>query len=183
MAALPEVTVVALSGDYFASLYQGLLGGSAEYVASVLREDGTLLAHYPETGAMSAPDEQDELISAIAERVRGGMIASGSPFDAPGTVVAYKRLAIYPVYVAIGRTKASILDEWLEIDDRLRPDRCPRGAWLHSVEPARAAPYAARAEGPCAGARRSRPTCGLGGAAPPGAEGRGRRAADRRNRA
>ena len=43
------------SGDYFASFYQGLLGGSSEYVASVLREDGTLLARYPETGAMSAP--------------------------------------------------------------------------------------------------------------------------------
>ena len=47
------ITVVAVSGDYFGSFYQGLLGGSAEYVASVLREDGTLLARYPETGALS----------------------------------------------------------------------------------------------------------------------------------
>jgi two-component system NtrC family sensor kinase len=108
------ITVVALSGDYFASFYQGLLGGSAEYVASVLREDGTLLARYPETAAISAPGRQDELIKAIAERVRDGTIASGSPFHAPGNVVAYKRLATYPVYVAIGRTKASILRAWLE---------------------------------------------------------------------
>ena len=108
------ITVVALSGDYFGSFYQGLLGGSAEYVASVLREDGTLLARYPETGTLGAPGQQDELIKAIAERIRGGKIASGSPFDTPGSVVAHKRLATYPVYVAIGRTKASILSEWLE---------------------------------------------------------------------
>jgi two-component system NtrC family sensor kinase len=113
-ARFAGITVVAVSGDYFGSFYQGLLGGSAEYVASVLREDGTLLARYPETGAMAAPGQQDELIRAIAKHIRGGMIASGSPFDAPGTVVAYKRLASYPVYVAIGRTKASILREWLE---------------------------------------------------------------------
>src|SRR3954447_1212573 len=31
------ITVVAVSGDYFGSFYQGLLGGSAEYAASVLR--------------------------------------------------------------------------------------------------------------------------------------------------
>jgi len=108
------LTVVALSGDYFGSFYQGLLGGSAEYVASVLREDGTLLARYPETGTLGAAGQQDELIKAIAERIRGGKIASGSPFDTPGSVVAHKRLATYPVYVAIGRTKASILSEWLE---------------------------------------------------------------------
>ncbi len=43
------------------------------------------------------------------------MIASGSPFDTPGSVVAYKRLATYPVYVAIGRTKASILQRMARI--------------------------------------------------------------------
>ena len=108
------ITMIAVSGDYFASFYQGLLGGSSEYVASVLRDDGTLLARYPETGAMSAPGRGDELIEAIAERIRRGKSVSGSPFDAPGSVVAYKRLASYPVYVAIGRTKASILREWVE---------------------------------------------------------------------
>ena len=109
------ITVIAVSGDYFASFYQGLLGGSSEYVASVLRDDGTLLARYPETGAVSGPGRGDERIEAIAERIRRGKSVSGSPFDAPGSVVAYKRLASYPVYVAIGRTKASILQEWAEL--------------------------------------------------------------------
>ena len=72
------------------------------------------MARYPETGALGAAGQQEELIKAIAERVRGGKIANGSRFDTPGSVVAHKRLATYPVYVAIGRTKASILREWLE---------------------------------------------------------------------
>ena len=108
------ITVIAVSGDYFASFYQGLLGGSSEYVASVLRDDGTLLARYPEIGEMSARGREDKLIDAIAKRVRTGISANSSRFEAPGTVVAYNRLASYPIYVAIGRTKASILQEWLE---------------------------------------------------------------------
>ena len=52
------------------------------------------------------------LASAIADRARSGVIASGSPFGG-GILVAYRRLANYPVYVAIGRTRASIEHEWL----------------------------------------------------------------------
>ncbi len=146
------ITVIAVSGDYFASFYQGLLGGSSEYVASVLRDDGTLLARYPEVGEMSASGPEDKLIDAIAEHVRTSISATGSRFEAPGSVVAYKRLASYPVYVAIGRTKASILQEWLEFDDRLRLDRHPGGSRLYVVEPCCAAPHAARADGPGKGA-------------------------------
>jgi len=40
------------------------------------------------------------------------MIASGSPFG-EGNLIAYKRLASYPVYVAVSRTRASLLREWL----------------------------------------------------------------------
>src|SRR5712691_4053600 len=42
------VIVVAVSGAYVASFYNSLLGGSAQYAASVLREDGKRLASYPE---------------------------------------------------------------------------------------------------------------------------------------
>jgi signal transduction histidine kinase len=107
------VVVVAVSGDYFASFYNSLLGGSAQYTASVLREDGTALAHYPLTATAPSPGGQDALLAqAIASREKGGIIASYRPLGA-GRVVAYKRLANYPVYVAIGRTQASILMDWL----------------------------------------------------------------------
>ncbi len=109
------IVVVAVAGDYFASFYNSLLGGSAQYGASVLREDGTSLARYPEASPPAAPRRNDALLAkAIADRAKGGIIASGSPFGDGGSVVAYKRLANYPVYVAIERTRASILSDWLE---------------------------------------------------------------------
>ena len=108
------IIVVAVSGDYFASFYNSLLGGSAQYTASVLREDGTILARYPATAAPPAAQESDALFAkAIAAKETGGVIASGTAFGSDGSIVAYRRLANYPVYVAIGRTRAAILHEWL----------------------------------------------------------------------
>jgi signal transduction histidine kinase len=109
------IIVVAVSGSYVASFYNSLLGGSAQYAASVLRADGTTLARYPETAQPAASRQQDGLLAqAIAEKASAGVIASGSPFSEDGSLVAYRRLANYPVYVAIERTRGSIVREWLE---------------------------------------------------------------------
>jgi signal transduction histidine kinase len=109
------IIVVAVSGAYVASFYNSLLGGSAQYAASVLREDGSSLARYPEAAPPAAPRDQDSrLATAFAAKATAGVIASGSPFKGEGSLVAYERLANYPVYVTIGRTRASILTEWLK---------------------------------------------------------------------
>ena len=109
------IVVVAVSGPYFASFYNSLLGGSAQYTASVLREDGTILARYPEGGQPPSPQQADELLAnAISDKATAGVIASGKAFSGDGRLVAYQRLANYAVYVAIGRTRASIEREWLE---------------------------------------------------------------------
>jgi signal transduction histidine kinase len=109
------IIVVAVSGAYVASFYDSLLGGSAQYAASVLLEDGTSLAHYPGRADTPAPRQQDELLAAaIATKATAGVIASGSPFSREGRLVAYERLANYPIYVTIERTQASIVEEWLE---------------------------------------------------------------------
>ncbi|MGC2414492.1 MAG: ATP-binding protein [Stellaceae bacterium] len=108
------IIVVAVSGAYVASFYNSLLGGSAQYAASVLREDGSSLARYPETVEPAAPREEDSrLAGAIADKATEGVIGSGSPFKGEGSLIAYERLANYPVYVTIERTRASILNEWL----------------------------------------------------------------------
>ena len=108
------IIVVAVSGEYFASFYNSLLGTSTQYAASVLREDGAVLARYPATAAPAAPGQGDELLAkAIAAKATGGIISSGSAIIGNGSLVAYKRLADYPVYVTIGQTQASIAREWL----------------------------------------------------------------------
>ena len=113
--AFRGVIVVAVSGAYVASFYNSLLGGSAQYAANILLEDGKSLAHYPESADAPASQQQDEtLAAAIATKATAGVIASGSPFSRQSRLVAYERLANYPVYVAIERTGASIVDEWLD---------------------------------------------------------------------
>jgi two-component system, NtrC family, sensor kinase len=107
------VIIVAVSGSYFASFYNSLLGGTERYTASVLKDDGTVLARYPEPTSSPVPTQPDPLLAqAIADAAQSGVAEDGSPFDG-GRVVAVKRVANYPVYVTIERKKASILQEWL----------------------------------------------------------------------
>lgn len=108
------IAVVAVPGSYFASFYNSLPLNAGEYTAGVFRDDGTNLARYPDDGAQPAAPGRDELlVKAIADRAPSGVIVSGSPFDGNGRVVAYKRVAGYPVYVTVGRSQASIWRAWL----------------------------------------------------------------------
>ena len=108
------ISVAAVSGDYFASFYRSRLQNPTDYTAGVFREDGAVLARFPSPSEGTAAGERDDpLAAAIAGKSAEGMIVDGSPLHAGGRLIAYKRLADYPVYVAITRTQASILDEWL----------------------------------------------------------------------
>jgi two-component system, NtrC family, sensor kinase len=105
------MVVVAVFGSYFASFYNSLLGGSEHYTASVLRDDGTVLAQYPEP-LSPAPAKPDALLAqAIANQPHSQIDEDGTPFNG-GRLVAINRVGAYPVYVTIERTKASILDHW-----------------------------------------------------------------------
>lgn len=107
------VVVVAVFGSYFGSFYNSLLGGSEHYTASVLRDDGTVLAQYPEpTGAAASPRPDALLAEAIANQSHSQIDEDGTPFDG-GRLVAINRVGAYQVYVTIERTKASILENWL----------------------------------------------------------------------
>jgi signal transduction histidine kinase len=107
------IVVVAVSGTYFASFYNSLLAGSTQYDASVIREDGTVLARYPETAKPPSSAQREALAQAIAHKNRSGSIETGSPFGGGGQLVSYRRLSEYPVYVTIGRSRASIFRDWL----------------------------------------------------------------------
>ncbi|HTW51326.1 MAG TPA: ATP-binding protein [Stellaceae bacterium] len=105
------VVVVAVFGSYFASFYNSLLGGSEHYTASVLRDDGTVLAQYPEP-LSPPPAKPDALLAqAIANQPHSQVDEDGTPFNG-GRLVAINRVGAYPVYVTIERTKASILVHW-----------------------------------------------------------------------
>jgi signal transduction histidine kinase len=108
------IIAVAVSGDYFASFYDALLGSAAPYSASLLRTDGTVLAHFPGGGPPSHPKQLELPASTLAGGAMSGIVSLGSQFGSDGSLIAYRRLALYPVFVAIGRTEASIMREWFE---------------------------------------------------------------------
>jgi len=92
-----------------------LLGGSEHYTASVLKDDGTVLAQYPAApgDAPTQPLPDPLLARAIANEAQSGIAESGTAFDGAGRIVAVRRVASYPVYVTIEQTKASVLTGWL----------------------------------------------------------------------
>ena len=110
---LNGAVVVAVSSEYFASFYNSLLGGSEHYTANVLRDDGTVLAQYPEAAAPRTSAQPDPLLAdAIANEAHSEIDENGTPFNG-GRLVAINRVGPYPVYVTIEQTKASIFYNWL----------------------------------------------------------------------
>jgi len=107
------VVVVAVSPDFFRSFYAKLLPDSVDYAAGIFRSDGATLARYPEiVWRGSGPAPPEALLKAAAENPRSGVLMQPSAFDGIVKVIAYKRLERYPIYVTVGRTRASIVEEW-----------------------------------------------------------------------
>lgn len=108
------ITIVAISGSYLASFFNSLLTDTGNYSASILRDNAANLVRYPDDSAKPATLQQSDLLAqAITSGSSDGLIASASPFDRNGQIVAYRRVGNYPIYVSLSRTKASVLHEWL----------------------------------------------------------------------
>jgi two-component system NtrC family sensor kinase len=71
-----------------------------------------VLASYPEAGAQASLPHEDALAIAMAHKTKAGTITTGSALDGSGRLISYARLADYPVYVAISRTRASVMGGW-----------------------------------------------------------------------
>jgi two-component system NtrC family sensor kinase len=106
------IVVVAVSSAYLASFYNSLLPAASQYTADVIREDGTVLASYPDDGTQTSLPQKDALAIAIAAKAKAGTVTTGSALGGDGRLISYARLADYPVYVAISRTRASVSGQW-----------------------------------------------------------------------
>jgi signal transduction histidine kinase/CheY-like chemotaxis protein len=77
-----------------------------------LRADGTPLAGYPEPTQAEGSQHDQLLVDAIARAPVAGLVRGRPSIDGAERVVAYRRLANYPVYIAIGRRWSSVVREW-----------------------------------------------------------------------
>jgi two-component system, NtrC family, sensor kinase len=107
------VIIVAVASSYFASFYKALLT-MPDYTVDLLRSDGTILTQYPAQELSTQPPLPDPLLAkAIGAGGETGIADRGTPFDGSGRIVAVRRVADYPIYLAIERSKASLRNEWL----------------------------------------------------------------------
>jgi len=107
------VVVVTIASSHFASFYKSLVG-SPDYTTDLLKEDGTVLAQFPAPEPAGQPLRPDPLVAkALAAGGEIRIADRGTPFDNSGRIVAIGRVADYPLFVAVERSKASMATEWL----------------------------------------------------------------------
>ena len=105
--------LVGVSPTYFSKFDSDLFAGDTDYSAQLLREDGTPLAGYPEPTQAEGGSQRDQfLVDAIARSPLAGLVRGSSSIDGAERIVAYRRLANYPAYIAIGRRWSSVVREW-----------------------------------------------------------------------
>ncbi len=105
--------LLGVSPAYFRNFYHEMFGGDADLSAGLVRDDGTVLASYPEMVRSGQPGVHDTVLAdAIAQTPQAGLIRGHTATDDTDRLIAYRRLATYPAYVTVGRRWGSIVQEW-----------------------------------------------------------------------
>lgn len=109
------VVSVALRPSYFDAFYRELLGGndSTPMTMSLIRTDGSILAHYPRTPhepASMAP--QSPFAEALAQGRRAGVVRMHSNVDGDNLILAFRHVGSYPVYVLCGYRASAMWAAW-----------------------------------------------------------------------
>ncbi|MGI4857856.1 MAG: ATP-binding protein [Janthinobacterium lividum] len=128
------VVSVALQVEYFSDFYKDLAGTEKSMTIGLAREDGELLVHYPfaSAGSGSGVNAGAGTLAHDASmrepppyRIIAGLLRPALGHDQPvarhatlgvdgeENIVAYRRVADYPVYVFASYPNRAIIDAWL----------------------------------------------------------------------
>ena len=109
--------VTAVGSDYFVKFFSQLLADRSDYGARVLRSDGETLVRYPAIDAQTAalPRSNSEISAVMTGGLGQGFVEGLSDTTGFSGIIAYRRLANYPIYVTVGRSWASIQAEWRDL--------------------------------------------------------------------
>jgi signal transduction histidine kinase/CheY-like chemotaxis protein len=109
------VVIASIPPSYFVSQF-GQASDAKQYVASIVRTDGEVLARFPEApGRPTRLDPNSGFMRAIAVNPDvGRYVTESSGFDGVARVFMYRRLADLPIYVALGFSLESIRATWID---------------------------------------------------------------------
>jgi two-component system NtrC family sensor kinase len=100
--------------EYFEGFYEKIAREPGEY-ASLVREDGNLLARFPALGRDAKLDEKGPLFRAMVTHPEGGQVTLISAIDGNGRTVSYRKLPEFPVFVLAGRDTDAIRNQWFAL--------------------------------------------------------------------
>jgi two-component system NtrC family sensor kinase len=107
------IMTTGIAPEYFSDYYATLPLRRNSF-ATLIREDGTILARHPGLGrrpARLAPDTP--IFAAIAHSPQGGFLSGNSPFDTVERMIAYRRLPRHGIYVIAGLETRIIIHDWM----------------------------------------------------------------------
>jgi two-component system NtrC family sensor kinase len=100
--------------EYFEGFYEKIAREPGEY-ASLVREDGNLLARFPALGRDAKLDDKGPLFRAMITHPEGGQVTLISAIDGAGRTVSYRKLPEFPVFVLAGRETDAIRNQWFAL--------------------------------------------------------------------
>ena len=104
---------ISLRQQYFVDFYHALTGDDSAVLIGLYRADGRALVRFPDTVTdMAAPVTISGVPQAISNDPRFGHLLSVSPVDGRKRVLAYRRVASYPLYVIAGIETSSLVAGW-----------------------------------------------------------------------
>ncbi len=105
------VTIISIAPEYFIEFYAKLPPPS---VAFLLRQDGALLARYPDASSVVRhASPEGRLMTAIRAQPDRGLVIANSPVDNQERIFSYRKLPRLPIYVFAATDVANIREEWL----------------------------------------------------------------------
>ncbi|MBV9558650.1 MAG: hybrid sensor histidine kinase/response regulator, partial [Pseudolabrys sp.] len=110
--AFNGVIQISVLPEYFETFYQRLSREPGEY-ASLIRDDGTILARYPHLDREAKLAPQGALYQAMLREPKSGHVTLVSAIDGTGRSVAYRKLANLPVFVLSGLETETVKRRWI----------------------------------------------------------------------
>jgi diguanylate cyclase (GGDEF)-like protein/PAS domain S-box-containing protein len=103
--------VGAVAVDYF-ERYFGTIEPEDDASITLARDDGRFLARYPHVAVDAPSFKHDPLLEYLLSRSSFGVAREASRADGQDRLIAGRRLADYPLVLAIGRPVREILADW-----------------------------------------------------------------------
>jgi two-component system NtrC family sensor kinase len=98
--------------EYFEGFYEKLAREPGAY-ASLIRDDGLVLARFPSLGRDAHLAPQGPLFQSMLKQPTSGSVTLVSAIDGTGRQVSYRKLGKYPVFVLAGLETAAIRSQWI----------------------------------------------------------------------